>query len=384
MKICLLIDGAEEYGIRRVTEDLLAEWHEHDLVVLALTSGPFTDRVRELGFTALSLDLGRPLPFPKAGRLRKAVIFARHAVYNHAASRRVKDALSTIRPDLVLLQYTRHASMFTGREPYRRACLIHEVLGSNYPFEANLRIMRRSFRRSGTVAIANSAATAKSLEARNFKVGFVYLGCDLRRFSDHVVPAIDRKDLMLPPDATVFAIFARLTAEKGQHLFVEALATNPDAKRCHLLLFGGLTLDQTSSAYPERLRQVASSMGWGKHLHILGPVDHPERYYGLADVVVSSSTVAESFGLSIIEAMAMQKPVLAHGFGGARETVTDGKTGWLTDDATVDTFRQAVSRALAARDQWPAMGRAARTRVEQMFDRKLAARRILDLACAQS
>jgi glycosyltransferase involved in cell wall biosynthesis len=52
----------------------------------------------------------------------------------------------------------------------------------------------------------------------------------------------------------------------------------------------------------------------------------------------------EDFGMVPVEAMASGKPVIAFGYGGARETVVDGLTGVLFYEPTVDAVMDAIRR----------------------------------------
>ena len=64
----------------------------------------------------------------------------------------------------------------------------------------------------------------------------------------------------------------------------------------------------------------------------------------IADVVVSANvTKPESFGLSMAEALAMGKPVVAKAFGGALDIVRDGVDGVLCDRGG---FAAAIAKAL--------------------------------------
>jgi len=66
----------------------------------------------------------------------------------------------------------------------------------------------------------------------------------------------------------------------------------------------------------------------------------------LADVLVSSNTVKpESFGLTLIEAMAMGKPVVAKPFGGAKEIVVYGENGFFAAGDTPADFAEAIAKA---------------------------------------
>ena len=54
----------------------------------------------------------------------------------------------------------------------------------------------------------------------------------------------------------------------------------------------------------------------------------PIMYY-ISDLVVSSSIEPEAFGRVSVEAQSMQKPIIASDHGGSKETIINGKTGFL-------------------------------------------------------
>ena len=61
-------------------------------------------------------------------------------------------------------------------------------------------------------------------------------------------------------------------------------------------------------------------------------VDHCKHMplaYKIANLVVSSSIEPEAFGRVSVEAQSMQLPIIASDIGGSKETIIDGKTGYL-------------------------------------------------------
>ena len=75
----------------------------------------------------------------------------------------------------------------------------------------------------------------------------------------------------------------------------------------------------------------------------------------------------EGFGIAVLEAMAMRKPVIATRTGGIPEIVQEGKTGILVSPGEPDKLAQAIVDLLQDSTRRVAMGRSARNRVETMF-----------------
>jgi glycosyltransferase involved in cell wall biosynthesis len=88
----------------------------------------------------------------------------------------------------------------------------------------------------------------------------------------------------------------------------------------------------------------------------------------LADVVVSASTDPEAFGRVPVEAQAMGRPLVATRHGGARETVDDGKTGWLVRPNDSKALAWGMRAALQMDAEKRAeMAELARAWVEERF-----------------
>jgi glycosyltransferase involved in cell wall biosynthesis len=89
-------------------------------------------------------------------------------------------------------------------------------------------------------------------------------------------------------------------------------------------------------------------------------------YNGL-DVVVSASTAPEPFGMVIVEAQAMGRPLVAANHGGAIETVEHGKTGLLFEPGSPTGLAEAIDRLHGEPGLAKALGEHGRTRALATF-----------------
>jgi glycosyltransferase involved in cell wall biosynthesis len=112
---------------------------------------------------------------------------------------------------------------------------------------------------------------------------------------------------------------------------------------------GRLTLEATSRA---------RRPGAGRRTRRFGAFFLPSRRLGAGDALVLPS-VAEAFGLALVEAMACGLPVIACRTHGPAEIVADGRTGWLIPADDEDALVDALYTAADGQEQRRARGRRA-------------------------
>lgn len=149
----------------------------------------------------------------------------------------------------------------------------------------------------------------------------------------------------------------RSSAWKGVHVLVDALVevlrVRPDAR---------LRLVGHGDAVPD-LRERARSSGVAGHVDFLGPRSHAELvevYNRAGAMVLPSLTEAESFGMTLVEAMACETPVVGSRIGGIPTVVREGVDGLLAEPGDVAGLAAACSRILADPALAGRLGRAGR------------------------
>jgi glycosyltransferase involved in cell wall biosynthesis len=91
-----------------------------------------------------------------------------------------------------------------------------------------------------------------------------------------------------------------------------------------------------------------------------------QMYKGL-DVVVSASTQPEPFGVVVVEAMAMKRPVIAPNHGGAAEIIESKVTGLLFDPGDAQSLAQAIEKLYSSPSLYINLGQNARSAVVKSF-----------------
>jgi len=310
------------------------------------------------------------------GRIRGLL---RLLAYRRRAVPRIVEALRDLDADVLQVRWPTFLA-FSGEAAARAhaTCvwLMPNPVGEGYPFDLNRRLYQRICHRRRITPLANSAYTASTLGYRPVKPIVFHLAIDPKMFDPERPDLKSRAELGIPEDAVVFGIFAWMGPMKGQLHFLKAMIQRQKEQSppLHLLLLGG-----PENEYFESIRATADEAGAGNRVHLLGRVDDPDRYYGVLDIAVNARLGPEAFGFSVIEAMMMARPVLAHALGGPAETIVDGKTGWHLFEPTVDGFARGIERALRDRERWPEMRAAARAHALEHFSTPAQARRYIEI-----
>lgn len=362
-----LVVGGEGYGVRRVWEGLIRGFRKRDRgVTLAVLE---SDKVGRWQSIASDIEVispswrATPVAIKKSG-LSKAVSLVRRSTSQVKVARWLrsyarKANITTIivgSPQEVIL-----AGLVARGTTIKVFWTLPNSVSSTYPLDLNRRIYRYLFNHMNVVPLSNSHYTDSTLGKGDFRRHVLHLGIDPARFSPDLPQTLSRADLGIPEDVPLLGLFARMTPEKGQRTLVEALARIPEP--VHVVICGG----PMDTPYAKDLQARVSELGLQDRVHFQGPQAEVVSYYQICDVVLNTRLDPEPFGMSVIESMAMEKPVLAHKAGGPSETVLDGQTGWLIDAPTVDAFAEGLARMLRDRARWPEMGRAGRARVHEHF-----------------
>jgi len=122
---------------------------------------------------------------------------------------------------------------------------------------------------------------------------------------------------------------------------------------------------------PERkkLDRLIRSLNMSREVQLLGHVDHDQldALYREADLVVLTS-VSEGIPLTLMEAMALSRPVLAPAITGLSELVLDGKTGFLYKPGSITSFVERVEFIRRSRSALGSICQAAREHVNLHFN----------------
>jgi glycosyltransferase involved in cell wall biosynthesis len=121
-----------------------------------------------------------------------------------------------------------------------------------------------------------------------------------------------------------------------------------------------------------RLRIQAQALGGA--VRLIGERSDVPALMASADAVCLSSDV-EAVPVTLLEAMAAGKPVIATAVGGVPELVTPSETGWLVPPRDSDLFAEAILELASNPERGRALGRNGRSRFEREYTVELMVQR---------
>ena len=174
-----------------------------------------------------------------------------------------------------------------------------------------------------------------------------------------------REELGIGREQFVAILVATLRPEKAAHVFVDAVrVANRRNPRIRGLIAGG----------GSELRRMERLTSGDNVVEVLGERDDVADLVAAADVACLSST-REGLPMSLLEAMALGKPVVATAVGGVAGAVEAGKTGLLVPVGDHEAFADALLRLAEEPALARALGEAGKRRHRELFslDRMVAA-----------
>jgi len=175
---------------------------------------------------------------------------------------------------------------------------------------------------------------------------------------------LDRYQPAPLPEDVCFVLIARLLRRKGIYQFAEAArrvkAQHPQAR---FRLVGWF------DEHPDRidLRDLRAWVDAGV-IEYLGKLEDVRPAIAASSVFVLPSFYPEGQPRSVLEAMAMGRPIITTDWPGCRETVEPGRNGFLVPPGEVDALTEAMRRFLQHPELIPAFGQESRDIAEARYD----------------
>jgi len=169
-----------------------------------------------------------------------------------------------------------------------------------------------------------------------------------------------RNELGLSPHELVIGTVGRLEPEKDQKTLLEAFQqAKADHPAVRLLIVG-------NGRMAEELKSYANRIGISDQTLFLGCRRDVPKLLAAMDIFVLSS-IREGLPISLIEAMAARKPVVASNIGSIKNLVQDGQNGFLVPSGDASAFGKVLHRLIETSELRERIGEAGRRTAEASF-----------------
>jgi glycosyltransferase involved in cell wall biosynthesis len=192
----------------------------------------------------------------------------------------------------------------------------------------------------------------------------VHLGVAIPDVND-ARPAI-RRELGLDEACPLVAMVGVFMEWKGQDVFIRAAARIRETTAARFVLVGDAPFPR-HQAYAASLKELAKASGLESAIAFLGFRNDAASIMAAADVVVHASLEPEPFGIVLLEAMAVERPVVTTGMGGAEEIVRASDAAIVVPPGNPDALAAACIELLRNPDRRRRLGAAGRETVGSEF-----------------
>jgi glycosyltransferase involved in cell wall biosynthesis len=238
-------------------------------------------------------------------------------------------------------------------------------------YPADKRILARFPR---VIAVSNDLRnTLIRAGARPERVRTVLNGIDHRRFVRNAARAAEyRVALGLAPGEVAIGSVGRVEPQKRFDILLQAFAKlSPQKRNLRLFIVG-------EGSLRSKLESMASELGVAETCHFLGHRADVDGIYQALDVSVQSSDY-EGTPNVVLEAMALETPIVATDVGGTAELIQDGVHGLVVPPGDPELLTRAIERVIDDPSGARSRAASARTRVEQELSFECRMRKVEEI-----
>lgn len=351
MRLLIVHQAADMYGSDRVCLAIASAAVARGWTVGALVpeSGPLVEQLVNVGVDVTILDplvLRRTdLRATKLWKLPGRWLRAIWRLWQFAKAQRYDVVHSSCSPTLggaVLARMWRRPHVWH----------VQEYLPGPYPMRVALEALLQTA--DGVVVASNAIRDQFTSSALRDRAVVAYSGA--------AAPDIVPNPVLTAPTATIVCV-GRLNAWKGQDVLIRAVRDVIDrGYSVRTYLVGGYYGDE--SRFDVRLRELIDRHHLGSDVVMLGERSDAQAIVARSDIAVVPSKRPEPFGMTLVEAMHLGRPVISTNAGGPREIIRHGVDGILVPMGDSQALATAIEYLLSHRDEALRLGRSATARAK--------------------
>lgn len=183
--------------------------------------------------------------------------------------------------------------------------------------------------------------------------------------------AADLSEFKVPVGARVMCCLSRNSMRKGIPTLLDAFDGLPSELNMHLLLVGNINQNKEAHA---RVAQCKHP----ERVYFTGYTNNPTAMIRACDLLVSASESGEGLPRVVVEAMCVERPVVATDAGGTPEIVLNDETGLLVQQGNAVQLKQAILEVIEKPDEAARRVKSALERIYSVFDAEATVKNTLE------
>lgn len=300
-----------------------------------------------------TFNISREIQIKGDGNLSKIIYLT--------AVHKLKDTIRKFNPDILHAHYASSYGLIgalTKFHPYYLSVWGNDIFDFPKKSLIHKKILRYVLKKSDIIFSTSEVMKIETNKYVKKPINVIPFGVDIDIFQrKKIYNQFTKNDIVIGTVKT-------LEPNYGIHYLIEAfhlLKKKYDKLSIKLLIVGSGSLDV-------ELKYLAGEY-LGKDIIFTGKIAHSKisEFHNMLDIAVYPS-VSESFGVSIVESMACEVPVVTSNVGGIPEIVENGKSGFIVTPKRSDLIANVLEKLIHNPDLTRMMGIAARERVVQNFN----------------
>ena len=257
-------------------------------------------------------------------------------------TRKIKKAIRDFQPDVVHAHYATSYGLIgrlSGFRPYIISVWGSDIFDFPHISIINKKLIQRNLRYPDMVMSTSHIMKKEILKYVDREVEVTPFGVDTNLFLPKDVKRItNQHDIVI---GAIKQIEKKYGTDVLIHAFKKVCTANPD-KSFKLLIVGSGTMKEACIALVKELNLEDKVIFTGKV-----PPEKVPDYHNVIDIYCNISILdSESFGVSVVEAMACGKPVIVTNVGGLPEVVTHNETGLIIEKENPAAAAEAIQRLI--------------------------------------
>ncbi|MBL0744241.1 glycosyltransferase family 4 protein [Chryseolinea lacunae] len=300
----------------------------YEPVVLSFTEGEMIRTLNDMGVKTVVIPTTKPFDFRMWPKVKSFFQQEQPDVVHAHGTRAMSNVFTSARALKIPLIYTIHGWSFHDNQK---------------PLVQRVRVWSEGFlarRADVNISVSHSNQQTGKDKIKDFESVVVKNGVDFAKFSRNTSAEDLRAQLNIPAGNVVIGFIARFTYQKSPVLMLEAFAAlAKDQPNLTLLMVGDGEL------MPE-VKASIQTLGIADKVVLTGFRKDVPALLHVIDIFCLPS-LWEGLPLGLLEAMAMQKAVVATAVDGSKEIIVHGENGLLTTPGNRDELQHALARAAA-------------------------------------